>query len=139
MNSAFAVSNSDFQLVAVAVVEYQGAVLVGRRAAGQTLAGFWEFPGGKVRAGEEPAAAAARECREETGLAICNLRLLRQVEHRYAHAPVRIHFFAAEPEDPLVRPHEPFAWVPIPSLSAYAFPPANREVIADLLRGMSKS
>jgi 8-oxo-dGTP diphosphatase len=130
---------SDFQLVAVAVVEHQGAVLVGRRASDQTLGGFWEFPGGKVQPGEEPAAAACRECLEETGLAIGNLRLLREVEHRYVHAAVRISFFAAEPEDPLVRPHEPFAWVPIPALSAYAFPPANREVIADLLRRLSKS
>jgi mutator protein MutT len=143
MNSDFPVPNSafrsDFQLVAVAVVEHQGAVLIGRRGPGQKLAGVWEFPGGKVLPGEDPAAAACRECREETGLAIGHLRLLRETEQRYAHATVRIQFFAAEPEDPLARPHEPFVWAPIPALADYAFPPANREVIAELLRRFSKS
>ena len=55
-------------LIAIAIVEYDGLFLVGQRPPDVPLAGLWEFPGGKVQAGETPEAAAARECFEETGL-----------------------------------------------------------------------
>ena len=58
------------QQIAVAVVEHDGRFLVGLRPAGKPLAGFSEFPGGKVHSGETPAEAAERECREETGLSV---------------------------------------------------------------------
>jgi len=131
--------NSEFLPIAVAIVEHQGSVLIGPRRAGSALAGLWEFPGGKVEPGEEPAAAARRECLEETGLTVRIVGLACEVSYRYDHAQVRIQFFDAEPEDPLVRPHAPFVWVPISSLSEYAFPPANVEAIARLLRRSSKS
>ena len=56
-------------LVAIAVVEHDGCFLVGVRPEGKPLAGFAEFPGGKVDHGETPEQAAIRECREESGLA----------------------------------------------------------------------
>ena len=128
-----------FLPIAAAIVEHHGAVLIGQRGAGRALAGLWEFPGGKVEPGEEPAAAARRECLEETGVAIRILRPAREVFYRYPHAQVRIQFFDAEPEGPSTRPQEPFVWVPISALSAYEFPPANAEMIADLLRRSAES
>lgn len=55
---------------AVALVNAAGEVLIGRRPAGKALAGFWEFPGGKLEAGESPAQAAVRELREELDIGI---------------------------------------------------------------------
>jgi 8-oxo-dGTP diphosphatase len=54
--------------IAIAVVEQNNCFLIGKRPPGVVLAGYWEFPGGKILDGEEPSACAARECREETGV-----------------------------------------------------------------------
>ena len=59
---------SDVTSIAVAVVEHEGRVLIGQRPPGTALAGYWEFPGGKIGAGERAEEAARRECLEETGL-----------------------------------------------------------------------
>lgn len=120
------------QPIAVAVVSHGGRVLIGRRPAGAALAGLWEFPGGKVHEGETPHDAAARECLEETGLAVRVAGLLAEVEHAYSHGLVRITFFAADPLDPAAPPRKPFRWVPMGELHQYQFPEANREVVAGL-------
>ncbi len=118
--------------IAVAVVRHAGRVLIGPRPEGAALAGLWEFPGGKVQVGESPQDAAARECLEETGLAVRIAGALAEVEHAYAHGLVRIEFFAAEPLDTAAPPREPYRWVPLGELHQYQFPEANREVVARL-------
>ncbi len=55
-------------VAAVALVDRDGRVLLARRPEGKAMAGLWEFPGGKVAAGEAPEAALARELREELGI-----------------------------------------------------------------------
>jgi len=118
--------------IAVAVVRRGDEVLIGRRPQGQPLAGLWEFPGGKVREGESPSEAAARECREETGLDIRVGPLHLEVDHTYRHGRVRICFFAASPVDAAQEPRRPFRWVPRSELAHYAFPPANAAMLAKL-------
>jgi 8-oxo-dGTP diphosphatase len=120
-------------LIAIAVVQHAGRVLVGLRGDDVVLAGYWEFPGGKVGEGETPAAAAARECLEETGLAVRITGLLASVQHTYDYGPLALEFFAAEPLDAEQPPRAPFRWVPLAELPQYRFPPANAEVIARLL------
>lgn len=72
------------------------AVLLQQRAS-PPFPGQWELPGGKLRPGEAPAAAAAREAREELRCEVRGLRLLAVHEHRYPGGPwVRLHAFAAE-------------------------------------------
>jgi 8-oxo-dGTP diphosphatase len=57
-------------VVAVALVDADGRVLIARRPQGKTLEGLWEFPGGKVDAGERPEAALVRELDEELGIGV---------------------------------------------------------------------
>ena len=122
------------QPIAVAVVRHHGRVLIAQRPIDVPLAGLWEFPGGKVREGENPSAAAARECREETGLEVCIGPLYEEVVYPYQHGTLRLSFFAATPTDPAQTPREPFRWVAIPDLAHYEFPPANIGILAKLLQ-----
>jgi 8-oxo-dGTP diphosphatase len=115
--------------IAIAVVECTGRYLVGRRPAGVPLAGYAEFPGGKIHSDETAAAAAARECLEETGLAVDVHELLAEVDYLYSHAAVRLHFFLCTPQNAAGPPQAPFHWVAAEELTSYQFPPANDRVL----------
>jgi mutator protein MutT len=120
--------------IAIAVVRQGDRLLIGQRAANVPLAHCWEFPGGKVRAGETPADAAIRECREETGLDVRLGDLLAETEHTYSHGRLRLFFYDCSPLDPAIEPAAPFCWVPRCDLDRYQFPAANRAVIAQLVQ-----
>ncbi len=70
-----------------------GDVLLGSRPEGKPYAGYWEFPGGKVEAGEAILDALKREFAEEIGVRIISADPWCGVEHVYPHAHVRLHFF----------------------------------------------
>ncbi len=79
--------------VAVGIVyNSQGQVLFAQRPAGKPYAGWWEFPGGKLEAGETVHAALTRELNEELGLQVQDCRSWITREHVYPHATVRLHF-----------------------------------------------
>src|SRR5579875_4157433 len=63
-------------VVAAALADTQGRVLLQQRAPGRSMAGLWEFPGGKVEPGERPEAALARELHEELGIEVDEARLV---------------------------------------------------------------
>ncbi len=129
-------SDSQPLQIAVAVVLHERRVLIGQRPSTGVLAGYWEFPGGKILPGESPSQAATRECREETGLEIRVGKWLGEADHEYPHGRIRLHFFAGEPVDPTQSPAAPFQWVPLADLSHYDFPPANQRVIAEIRDGL---
>jgi mutator protein MutT len=118
--------------IAIAVVESDNRFLIGRRPAGVPLAGYWEFPGGKILQGESPAQAAVRECLEETELAVEAVEELSVVVHEYPHGRVALHFLRcrllAEGQ-----PRPPFCWVPRHELAERAFPEANEAIVRLLL------
>jgi len=70
----------------------KGIFLLGSRPEGKPCAGFWEFPGGKLEAGETPEVALARELNEELGIQIGKSYPWFVMEHDYPHAYVRLHF-----------------------------------------------
>ena len=114
--------------------------MIGRRPQGARLAGLWEFPGGKLEAGETPAQAVVRECREEAGLEVIASDLISEKVHRYEVAgprsdesfAVHLYFYACRPREPNRPPREPFRWVPLRDLEQYEFPEANAEIVARL-------
>lgn len=80
--------------VAVAILmQANGDVLLGQRPAGKPYAGYWEFPGGKVEAGESIVAALKRELQEELGVTLLSAQAWCCVQHLYPHANVRLHFY----------------------------------------------
>jgi 8-oxo-dGTP diphosphatase len=85
----------DRKVVDVAVgvlVQADGAFLLTSRPAGKPYAGYWEFPGGKLEAGETVEQALARELQEELGITIAEARLWKEELVDYPHALVRLHF-----------------------------------------------
>jgi 8-oxo-dGTP diphosphatase len=122
--------------IAVAVVRRHCCVLVGRRGdAALESPGRHEFPGGKVEPGEDPAAAAARECLEEAGIAIRVGAILDRATATGARGPLEILFFEASPIDDREEPLVPFAWAPCAELDAFDFPAANARVVRVLQGG----
>jgi mutator protein MutT len=118
--------------IAIAVVENDDRFLIGQRPPGVVLAGFWEFPGGKVRQHESTNEATVRECREETGIDVEVVGTYGERLHKYDHGVVHLHFVACRPRDPLQPPYSPFRWVMRQDLSRYPFPPANDELLTVL-------
>src|SRR5437763_13796814 len=129
--------------VVVAVIERNDRrLLIGQRRKNDTSPLKWEFPGGKVREGESPEAALARELQEEIGVTLVKSVEIGRVRHRYAETPdeLEIRFFAAAIAEADVdsRTFEKVAWVLPKELGAYDFLAANRELIAQLATGRIK-
>ena len=119
-------------LIAIAVVEHKGQFLVGLRPQGVPLAGFSEFPGGKVEPSEVPAQAAARECLEETGVEVEVVNDFPEHVHQYQHGRVRLLFFQCYLKQVGVQPRAPFRWVPRRDLGSLRFPAGNDALLAVL-------
>ena len=119
------------KVIGVAVVRDGNNYLVGIRGREGPLAGFAEFPGGKVHPGESPANCAVRECEEETGLVVNAVRELVVHRQAYDYGSVELHFWECTLRDdqtPAVD-HRGFVWVAASELSRYPFPDGNRTVL----------
>lgn len=122
--------------VALAIPERNGELLVARRCASSGhLAGYWEFPGGKIEAGETPARAARRELQEETGLIARRLEALTIILHEYPDRSLRFHVHLARDLSGEVRIEgdRAWAWKELSQLAKLRMPPVNRRILS-LLR-----
>jgi len=77
-------------VVAAALIDALGRVLIAQRPAGKHMAGRWEFPGGKVAPGESEEAALARELQEELGIIVAEARPMMRLTHRYPDRDVEL-------------------------------------------------
>ena len=78
------------RVVAAALYDQDGRVLIAQRPAGKHMAGRWEFPGGKIAEGETEAAALARELREELGVRVLTSHFLMRLAHQYDDRKVEL-------------------------------------------------
>ncbi len=121
---------------AVALVDADGRVLLARRPAGKPMAGLWEFPGGKVDAGETPEAALIRELAEELGVdvtASC-LAPFTFASHTYPgfHLLMPLYVCRKWSGIPAAREGQELAWVWPARLGDYPMPPADTPLVAML-------
>ena len=125
-------------IVAAGVLMEGGRVLLSQRKAGGHLEGLWEFPGGKVEAGEQPEAALIRELREELGIEIEHRSLapLTFASHAYPEFHLLMPLYLCKQWEGTVAPREgqAIAWVRPDALDAYHMPPAD-EPLKIALRG----
>jgi len=118
---------------AVALIDSDGRVLLAQRPEGKSLAGLWEFPGGKVEPGETPEAALIRELREELGIdtvASC-LAPLTFASHSYPDFHLLMPLFACRRWQgiPVAQEGQMLKWVQARDLRDYPMPPADIPLI----------
>lgn len=132
-------ADSSVTRVAVGLLVRDGLVLCARRPQGRDLAGFWEFPGGKVEPGETHGEALARELREELGVETEPASVLRLESLRWNYGggrkDVELVFFAVRgfKGEPRAREGQELAWVPGSRLADLDLLPATRHVLDGLL------
>ncbi len=121
-------------VVAVALVDADGRVLLAQRPEGKSMAGLWEFPGGKVHAGETPEAALIRELHEELGIDVKEscLAPLTFASHNYETFHLLMPLYVCRRWEGQVtgREGQALAWVRPTRLADYPMPPADKPLIA---------
>lgn len=121
--------------VACGIIEKDGLTLAAQRGPGMSLPLKWEFPGGKLHAGESPEQCLHRELREELGIAVTVLERLGASTHRYPSFTVTLHPMrcAIASGSPTASEHAALAWVEPPRLAALDWAEADLPVIAEYL------
>ncbi len=123
-------------VVAVALVDIDGRVLIARRPERKSMAGLWEFPGGKVDPGETPEQALIRELREEIGIDVTEncLAPFTFASHRYDDFHLLMPLYVCRVWDGMVvaREAQTLKWVRPLDLKDYPMPPADIPLIAML-------
>jgi 8-oxo-dGTP diphosphatase len=127
-------------VVAAALVDTDGRVLLAKRPPGKPLAGLWEFPGGKIEPGETPEAALVRELKEELDIDVAAkcLAPLTFASHTYPEYHLLMPLFVCRnwERDIVPQQGQQFAWVRAQKLGEYAMPPADdplKAALRDLL------
>jgi 8-oxo-dGTP diphosphatase len=125
-------------VAACVLLDGEGRILIAKRPPGRSLAGLWEFPGGKVEQGESPEHALVRELAEELGIEIepADLALLIFASHAYPDFHLLMPLYLCKSWRGEATPHEgqELAWVKPAELAAYAMPPADEPLKAVLPR-----
>lgn len=123
--------------VAVGVIynSTRDSVLISKRSAGQHLAGYWEFPGGKIENNEDVLSALTRELSEELGIDVCKAKSFTAISYDYPDKIVlldvwKVFEWSGEPAS---LENQEIRWVHIGDLKNYKFPDANKHIIQSIL------
>lgn len=131
-------SGKILMVVAAALFDAQGRILLAQRPEGKQLAGLWEFPGGKLETGETPEAALVRELQEELSITVNESELQPLTFASYAypafHLLMPLYACRSWAGDILPREGQAIAWVEPAKLSDYPAPPADIPLFDWLLR-----
>lgn len=121
---------------AVALIDVDGRVLLAQRPSGKSMAGLWEFPGGKIEEGETPEAALIRELHEELGIETWSscLAPLTFASHAYETFHLMMPLFACRKWEgtPRAREGQVLKWVKPTDMADYPMPAADIPLIATL-------
>ncbi len=114
-----------------------GEIYITQRAADAHMAHKWEFPGGKIEAGETPQDAVIRELQEEVGIAATSLHQFDKLEYQFPDRHITLWFWLVDgwEGEPWGKEGQPGRWVAQQELVAEEFPPANAPVIEKLIAG----
>jgi len=126
------------RVVAAALYDAHGRVLIAQRPTGKHMAGRWEFPGGKVNSGESERMALVRELREELGIEVTAARALMRLRHAYEDRDVELSLWVVEryAGAPCSLDEQPLKWVPPSQLPQEDILEADRpfiEALTDLI------
>lgn len=121
--------------VVTAMIKKDGKVLLGKRPKGNSLAGQWEFPGGKIELGETPEEALKRELREEIGIEAEIGKLQIAYTHSFGEKAVLLLFFDVNfwKGEPRNLHHSELKWVAPAEIDSLDIPQANRRILHRLL------
>lgn len=121
----------EIHVAAGVLVDAADRVLIAQRPSGKHAGGFWEFPGGKLDAGESPREGLDRELAEELGIAVHRAEPLIDYVHDYPERRVHLHVFRVEAWGgvPTGREGQPLRWVPLAELAEAGILPADRRVL----------
>jgi 8-oxo-dGTP diphosphatase len=124
-------------VVACALIDSDGRILIARRPPGKTLAGLWEFPGGKVEPDESPEQSLIRELKEELGIVVREACLapLTFASHSYPAFHLLMPLYVCRRWEGIASPQEgqELAWVRPNRLRDYPMPPADEPLIPPLI------
>ena len=120
-------------VAAAALIDESGKILVARRPPGRSMAGLWEFPGGKIDEGETPEAALVRELEEELGIAVelPHLSVLTFVSHEYEeyHVVMLCYRVRAWSGSPASKENQEMKWVHKSELKHLSMPEADIPIV----------
>lgn len=124
--------------VTAALIMRDDRMLIARRRRGDPLDGLWEFPGGKLEAGESPEQCLERELREEFGIDARVGEFFMSNQHRYPHIEIELLAYWARHLSGEFRllDHDAIHWTTIPDLAHYDFAPADIPIVERLQNGV---
>ena len=123
------------RVAAAVLFDAAGSVLITQRPAGKYLAGYWEFPGGKLDSSESAEQALGRELREELGIELRRCHRLLELRHHYAERAVHLEVFVVDEShgEPSGLEGQALKWVSVAALGQEHLLPADRPIVEALI------
>ena len=117
--------------VTAAIIRNNGQILVCQRPAHKNCGLLWEFPGGKIEAGETGEQCIIRECQEELGITVSVAQKLTDITYEYPDRIVHLHFFLCDILSGIAekKEHNAFAWITPREIDQYDFCPADKKML----------